>query len=70
MDNASNRPLALVTGASSGIGRELAKQFARNDFDLIMTAEDGELAAAAREVEALGAAVESVQADLATPDGV
>ncbi len=37
------RPLALVTGASSGIGRELAKQFAENGFDLIAAAEDVEL---------------------------
>ncbi len=34
------RPLALVTGASSGIGRELAKEFARHDFDLVITADD------------------------------
>jgi NAD(P)-dependent dehydrogenase (short-subunit alcohol dehydrogenase family) len=54
MDN-SSRPLALVTGASSGIGLELAKQFAHNDFDLIIAAEDAELDGAARELEALGA---------------
>ncbi len=32
--------LAIVTGASSGIGLELAKQFATNGFDLIVAAED------------------------------
>jgi uncharacterized protein len=64
------RPLALVTGASSGIGFELAKQFAHNGFDLVVNAEDAELAEAAREVEALGASVEAVQSDLRTSDGV
>jgi short-subunit dehydrogenase len=70
MDNTSKRPLALVTGASSGIGLELAKELARNDFDLIVAAEDGELTAAAAELEGMGAAVDTVQVDLATPDGV
>ena len=70
MDNTSNRSLALVTGASSGIGLELAKEFARNDFDLIVAAEDGDLAGATAELERLGASVDAVQVDLATPDGV
>lgn len=70
MDNDARRPLALVTGASSGIGLELAKQFAENDFDLILAAEDGELATAARELEGLGAHVDAVQIDLAKPEGV
>ncbi len=34
----ATRPLALATGASSGIGRELTKQFAENGFDLIVAA--------------------------------
>ncbi len=34
---AATRPLAVVTGASSGIGYELAKQFAKNGFDLLVT---------------------------------
>lgn len=37
--NTSNRPLALVTGASSGIGRELAAECARHGYDLAI-AED------------------------------
>ena len=37
--NGSSRPLAVVTGASSGIGLELARQFAEHDFDLLIAAE-------------------------------
>jgi uncharacterized protein len=66
----SSRPLALVTGASTGIGLELAKQFATNGFDLIVTAHDDALAGAVSELEALGGDVQSVRADLATPEGV
>jgi uncharacterized protein len=61
---------AVVTGASSGIGFELAKQFARNGFDLMIVAEDEDIFDAATEIEALGAKVEPVQIDLAEEDGV
>lgn len=70
MPTTTSRPLAVVTGASCGIGRELAKQFAAHDFDLIIAAEDGELESAARELEQLGAHVEAVQVDLGTDAGV
>jgi short-subunit dehydrogenase len=59
-----------VTGASSGIGLELAKQFAQNGFDLIVAAEDHAIDSAGTELEKLGAQVETVQVNLATPDGV
>jgi uncharacterized protein len=62
--------LAVVTGASSGIGFELAKQFASNGFDLIVAAEDDAIATAARELQDLGSDVEGVQVDLATDEGV
>ncbi|WP_062434319.1 SDR family NAD(P)-dependent oxidoreductase [Herbidospora daliensis] len=65
-----NRPLALVTGASSGIGYELARQFAQNGFDLVVAAEDERLLEAARALEDLGAAVSAVRADLAHYEGV
>ncbi|MEU4515758.1 SDR family NAD(P)-dependent oxidoreductase [Nonomuraea wenchangensis] len=70
MRQEQGRPLALVTGASSGIGYELAKQFAGHGFDLIVNAEDPGIADAARELRELGVSVEAVQADLATHDGV
>ena len=64
------RPLALVTGASSGIGLELAREFARNGYDLIAVAESDRLDAAASQLEPLGARVETIRADLATHEGV
>ena len=64
MSDSAVRPLALVTGASSGIGLELAKQFAGNGFDLIAVAEDAELDAAAQQLRELGAAVSAIRADL------
>jgi short-subunit dehydrogenase len=70
MTTANGRQLAVVTGASSGIGYELAKVFARNGFDLVIAAEDAAISDAARDIEALGARVESVRTDLAEPDGV
>ena len=63
------RPLALVTGASSGIGLELARQFAEHGFDLVVNAEDAELTTAAEQLRAAGTTVQAVQADLRTPEG-
>jgi short-subunit dehydrogenase len=68
--NSGSRQLALVTGASSGIGLELAKLFAQNNYDLVVAAEDAGIEEAAAELRGLGANVESVQVDLATRDGV
>lgn len=70
MNGSTTRPLAVVTGASSGIGYELAKQFANNGFDLVIAAEDAGINDAGRDMTALGAATETVQADLATATGV
>ncbi|WP_046115571.1 SDR family NAD(P)-dependent oxidoreductase [Aquincola tertiaricarbonis] len=69
MNTPNNRPLAVVTGASSGIGLELARCCAREGFDLLIAA-DQPLQAAAGQLRAEGAQVEAVQADLATADGV
>jgi uncharacterized protein len=70
MTSTENRPLAVVTGASSGIGRELAKQFAAHDFDLVINAEDDALADVGAELEATGVDVRTVRADLRTAEGV
>lgn len=67
----STRGTALVTGASSGIGLELARVFAREGFDLALTARRGDaLAALATDLQTRhGVAVHVVTADLATAGG-
>lgn len=62
--------LAVVTGASTGIGYELAKCCARDGFDLLVVADEPEIQRAAGEFKRLGVEVEAVQADLATVEGV
>ncbi len=67
---ADTRDLAVVTGASSGIGLALARQFASNSFDLILAA-DRDLAEVEQAVRAGGGTVvQSLQADLSTRHGV
>ena len=65
-----NRPFAIVTGASTGIGYELAKQCAEHGFNLLIAADEPEIHKAAENLRALGAAVEPLEADLSTEDGV
>jgi short-subunit dehydrogenase len=64
MSTSLSRPFALVTGASSGIGLELARILADEGHDLLITAEDTELSAAADDLRGRGATVEAVQVDL------
>jgi len=64
------RPLAVVTCASSGIGRELARLCAQNGYDLVIAADEPEIQSAADELRACGVDVEPVQVDLAMADGV
>ncbi len=63
-------PLALVTGASSGIGRELARVFAENGFDLVVAAEDAGIETVATELQRHGGAVRAVRVDLRDREGV
>jgi uncharacterized protein len=66
----STKKLAVVTGASTGIGYELAKVCAKNGFDLIVAADEDEIENAAKNLRMSGGNVEAVKADLATTDGV
>jgi uncharacterized protein len=70
MESTPSSKLAVVTGASSGIGLELARIFARDGFDLVVAAEDDGIRSTAEDLAALGAGVEAVQVDLARPEGV
>jgi len=66
----SARPLAVVTGASSGIGYELARLCAENGYDLAIAADQPAIVEAKQALEASGVNVQAVQTDLSTEDGV
>lgn len=68
--NRAARPLAIVTGASTGIGLELAKRCADHGFDLVIAADDPKIVEAARDLEQFGGAVEAIEVDLSTVEGV
>ena len=68
--NEMNRPLAMVTGASTGIGYELAVLCAQNGFDLVIAADEPEIHDAATQLRNYGVEVEAVEADLASLEGV
>src|SRR3977135_3542927 len=65
-----SKPFAIVTGASSGIGLELATICAQEGFDLLIAADRPEIQMAAETFRSLGAQVTVVETDLATTTGV
>lgn len=62
--------LAVVTGASTGIGYELARCCAKHGFDLVVAADEPKIYDAAEQLRSMGVSVKPVQADLATTTGV
>ncbi len=70
MNNSAARPLAIVTGASTGIGYELARCCVENGFDLVIAADQPEIEGAAQDFRGMGAEVTAVEVDLATLEGV
>jgi uncharacterized protein len=69
-DESMQGRLAVVTGASTGIGRELANCCAQAGFELLIAADEPDIHEAATELTADGATVTAVEADLATIEGV
>lgn len=61
---------AVVTGASTGIGYELAKRCAEEGFNLLVAADEPEIQRAAEDFKKLGVEVEAIEVDLATIEGV
>jgi short-subunit dehydrogenase len=66
----ASKGLALVTGASTGIGYELAKRAAQDGYDLVIAADEAEIERAAAGLKEFGVQVQAMQVDLATTEGV
>jgi short-subunit dehydrogenase len=66
----TDRKFAIVTGASTGIGAELAHIAAQNGYDLVVVADEPLIEASAADIRAHGGTVEAVEADLSTFEGV
>src|SRR5436189_5836114 len=66
----ASRGLAIVTGASTGIGYELAKECARNGYELLIAADEPEIKKAAETLRAFDVPVTALETNLATIEGV
>lgn len=66
----AEKGLAIVTGASTGIGYELARCAAQDEYDLVIAADEPRIQEAAMKLKEFGHRVEAMQVDLSTPDGV
>ena len=64
------RPFAIVTGASTGIGYELARECRDNGFDLLICADEPAIQDAATRLRQNGVSVEAIEADLSGKEGV
>jgi short-subunit dehydrogenase len=64
------RPYAVVTGASAGIGFDLAREYADHGYDLLIAADDAEIADAAEKLRQAGAHVGAMEADLSGAAGI
>src|SRR5690606_4352795 len=65
-----NKKLALITGASSGIGLELARVFAKENYNLIIVSGKERIEDTAKLLRQYDAEVKAVKADLSTLEGV
>ena len=65
----SDAKFAVVTGASSGIGYELARFAVEDGYDLLICADEPEIDDAAHKLRRLGGTVQTMQVDLATREG-
>ena len=63
----TSRPFAIVTGASTGIGLELAKRCAKEGYDLLIAADEPEIEQTAASLRAGGTEVEALQPTLRRP---
>jgi len=70
MATVSNKKFAVVTGGSTGIGFELARQCVENGYDVLIAAENAKVRQAAEQLQSSGALIYEFQEDLSKPEGV